>query len=109
MPKYAHKEALMAAIGTAERMAEDKAKIEDPASWPLWPVLPMKRRTDAGGYDLGLITPDFPATVLKTNLHAQDVVKMVVAQLDNEGHVPGMTSIGYASIHDMLVDGWTVD
>lgn len=84
-----------------------KQMIETPLAWPNWPVLTLKRgsRND----ELGLITPDYPSSVIMLNLFQVDKNQLVIHQLANDGNVNGVEVKKYESVDAMLADGWIVD
>jgi len=89
----------------------DKQKIAAVEDWPMWPVLPVKKpATEPGTFpDLGVVTADYPETVIHVNLFGVDRAKLVLVQLENDGEVPGVKTTRYADVDTMLADGWAVD
>lgn len=74
--------------------------IDSPHLWPLWPVLPMKNYTK-----LCPLTGQKPMTGL---IVAGNVTTVLIGTL---GLTDWMTAeeMVYASVQEMLVDGWIVD
>ena len=77
----------------------DKEFIEDPNLWPYWPLLPMKRHNGVD-FQCGLVLQNRPTVVLLgVNIYASDRAELLE-------RAPRQS---YASIDDMLADGWQID
>src|SRR5262245_32161751 len=86
--------------------------IDTPGKWPQWPVLPMKRGPQ-NQQELGLITPDYPHSVIRLNLHEVNRYRLVMNQLAHDGKVVfsdrEVEVVEYESVEAMLAAGWRVD
>lgn len=90
--------------------AEMKAFIDDCRSWPNWPLLPMKRIGQEGEIEGGLITPDYPTTIVRKLIWEVDAVALTIHQLQHDGEIVGpVETIRYADVDAMLDDGWVID
>jgi hypothetical protein len=85
-----------------ERKERDLAGIQDPFSWPCYPILPLKRyRADRqGGPELGL---------LKANGGFGAKVEPVVYLTTMFSPNADCKTLEYGSLTELLNDGWTVD
>lgn len=95
---------------------DDELMIASPKLWPLWPLLPLKnpkRFSEHGFGDMGVITPDYPHTILhdiSPFLTPTSVAELIIKQLSSvDGTVLGVESELYDSVEEMLADGWVVD
>lgn len=75
----------------------DKEFIENPANWPRWPYLPVKRQGKDPWPEPGVMIEGHP-TVFLINYYqiSPEIFKTC-------------KSITYASVDDLLADGWIID
>jgi len=101
--------------------------LNDPGSWPYWPVLPMKRPVDHSPH-LGFVTADFPTVILKEAPTMRGILLQlacepgdglpILGSKDNQ-HMPkdseayklyeSMVIKRYDDIDGMLDDDWEID
>lgn len=85
------------------RTEEDKEMIDNPMSWPNWPCLPMKRHTPQGGM------PD-AGTILDCELGKNVIFLTSVWEVaDERASFSTCERKVYASVDELLADGWMVD
>lgn len=83
-------------------VSEDRKMMLDPANWPQWPALPVKRNNEVG---VMLSYKSFTTTVFKVNFW----------EVPNSGHLLSlkqlqeMPQIKYDSVDAILADGWIID
>lgn len=77
----------------------DLAMISHPERWPRWPLLPLKRRTAKGEWELGTLVgaPEVGFEVVLADMYT---FRLSAAKLK---------SIEYDNANDVLADGWLVD
>lgn len=91
------------------RTRQDHQRItEEVSKWPMWPILPMKRIQN-GNLETGIITPDYPSTIIHVNLFQTDLIAVTIRQLKSDGEVDGCKTTKYQDVWAMLDDGWKVD
>ena len=74
----------------------DKKRFASPSKWPLYPLLPLKRYKEQGvEQDLGFVLIQDITKVLLGNMYQMDI--------------KNRDSIIYASIDELLDDGWVID
>jgi hypothetical protein len=95
-------------VQTVEDTKRDHERIGSPDKWPYWPILPMKRFKN-GDLEIGVITPDYPSTVIHLGMFQVDMIKLVLHQLANDGEVMDVKTTAYQDVWAMLDDGWRVD
>lgn len=93
-------------------MKSDKEFVKSPGEWPRWPLLPLKRGLQ--NEETGVVTPDYPSTVLLVNVWSVNATNLVINQLSNKGKVllhdgEFLPFKEYETIDDMLNDGWRID
>lgn len=76
---------------------DDEAFILDQEQWPLWPVLPMKRR---GTMDTGFLAGPYTPT---------NVTESVTLYLGNIYRIADAVPCEYGTVRELLADGWVVD
>ena len=83
----------------------DKEFIQEPLKWPHWPILPLKRYANSTHYECSCIisqesyyTTDGPITVFHCSMYRL-----------NDKWLEDHKQTTYASIDDLLADGWRVD
>lgn len=83
---------------------EDLDILNNPDSWPLWPVMPMKHRTKKGDFgipEIGFVISGRPWVYLSN-----------YSSLKTGPLAPQLAGIGaavYDSFEALLADGWMVD
>lgn len=91
---------------THDRHLHDRNFIANPDNWPCWPFLPVKRRDNSlENGNLGVL--------LSTAEHKAGKMIVYLAYMFDWPQTPeGVKSIKrieYASVDDLLADGWMVD
>lgn len=83
-------------------MHDDLAMMKDPALWPVYPYLPVKKPSPDGGWPtLGVLIEDATeATVFFTNMFELPLTEAQLIKVPKKE---------YASFEDMVADGWIVD
>lgn len=106
----------------------DAEMIETIDAWPCWPNLPLKRRTDDGGIEIGAITADYPNVVLRRMVNAKGILLQLrfesseeeldaLGMFDPRHLIPesarpmydALVTHRYETVEAMLEDGWQVD
>ena len=95
-----------------KRQREDKEMVTNPPRWPNWPFLPIKRYKPEGGF------PDCAVLIDGNKLgepidrnHATLRTALLINMFDlgNADAVKKAERKEYASVDEMLADGWMVD
>jgi hypothetical protein len=83
-----------------------KAIVNNPETWPNWPVLPVKREFNKD--EIGIVTPEFPSTVIMINMW---MVRGGLVQENGKAFINGeeIPTMSYESVDAMFEDGWVVD
>lgn len=96
-------------------MTSDKYFIQNPdkgTGWPHWPFLPMKRPRPTGGPEGGTIIDRNPIAgkIDPEHVSLRTVYLATVWSLlhDNEAFTKAEKKV-YASVDEMLADGWVID
>jgi len=82
---------------------KDKAMMQNPRDWPLWPFLPVKReQPDSIEYEVGVMIAQKgkETTVYLVNYWAL---------ADKTAKLSEAKTIEYKNIDELLDDGWIVD
>jgi hypothetical protein len=74
----------------------DKKRFASPNKWPRYPLLPLKR------YKEQVVAPELGFVLI------QDITKVLLGNIYNMD-IKNRDSIIYASIDELLDDGWVVD
>lgn len=92
------------------------AMIMRPELWPHAIALPLIRgRAIKDPWnanpdtDFGFVTASFPLVVVLGNMVTPNVWAISLSQSLNDGQLPDRRTISYATIADLLADGWIVD
>jgi hypothetical protein len=77
----------------------DLAMMQTPEDWPIWPILPLKRRNKTGNWpELGYLLEDM----------GKDRVYFIKGMMPIGGP-PDMWGAVKADFHQLIDDGWVVD
>lgn len=76
----------------------DLEKIKDQDSWPIWPILPLKRKDNSlQNKNLGFLHVQTPLVIYHAYI------------FDLPATLEGVPQTKYESIEALLADGWRVD
>lgn len=80
---------------------DDREAFENPALWPMYPFLPIRRRGKPGAFpECRVISADKPLRVVEAGLYALPKTK---AEFD------ALPFKDYETLNELLADGWIVD
>lgn len=86
-----------------EEMQADLKMMKEPDSWPLWPLLPMKKVADTGNPGFLLATGK-PKLYLRNFLELKDIGIRTIGEVDEK-----IAAKEYTSFEEILDDGWIID
>lgn len=94
-----------------QHQIDDKKFIERPGSWPCWPHCPMKRRAGHEQEAGTIIDRQSIGNKIDPNHESLRIVFMTSIWAVGGGHAKfsEVEKKTYASIEEMLADGWQVD
>ena len=89
------------------RKFDDKKMVQNPASWPCWPLLPLKRRKGNGEWpDLGFVVE---AEGHYPKLSNGKITLFAEPMPYEPKDLKDIKQVTYDSVDALLADGWIVD
>jgi hypothetical protein len=85
---------------------DDKEMMENPTAWPVWPVLPIKRRPKDGGTELAIMVH---AEGRLTDVYLGDMFGFAEQGGTVAEILDSAEKIHYNSYDEIIADGWVVD
>jgi hypothetical protein len=82
-----------------ERAKQDREMMSSPDHWPRWPVLPLKRVRD-GQMECAFLWADS-----RPRVYLSDVISFS----NNRRSLSEVEHKDYATLRELIEDGWTVD